>query len=188
MLLTSEPSSGLTVLTTCSPHNFDLVRSRGADHVFDYRDHNVIAEIKRLSNHDLRYVFDCIGEGPAPSFCFESMSAEGGRYVTVDKPQEPPRKNIVTMRVTGQTGYGEDCEIKGSGFFGSSDFSMFFPASQEDYEFCTEFYGKTAKLLAEGRLKMHPAEVGDGGLQGILQGLHALRTGKVSGRKLVYRI
>ena len=28
--------SGLTVITTASPRNFDFVKSLGADHVFDY--------------------------------------------------------------------------------------------------------------------------------------------------------
>jgi NADPH:quinone reductase-like Zn-dependent oxidoreductase len=28
--------SGLEVITTSSPHNFELLKSLGADHVFDY--------------------------------------------------------------------------------------------------------------------------------------------------------
>ena len=178
----------MTVITTCSPRNFDLVKSRGADHVFDYKDSNSIAEIKRIVDNDLKYVFDCIGEQPAPAFCFDCMSTEGGKYVTVDIPQAPPRENIETFRVTGQTSYGEHCEIRGSGFFPGSDFCMDFPAKPQDYEFCTEFCEKSMPLLADGRLKTHPAEVREGGLEGILQGLQDLKAGKVSGQKLVYKI
>ncbi|KAI9035898.1 uncharacterized protein KD926_002652 [Aspergillus affinis] len=38
--------SGYTVLTTCSPHNLDLVRSLGANAVFDYKDSSSAAEIR----------------------------------------------------------------------------------------------------------------------------------------------
>ncbi len=187
-MLTPGNRSGLTVITTCSPHNFDLVRSRGADHVFDYRDPVSIEEIKGIVGNNLKYIFDCIGEMPAPSFCFECMSTEGGRYVTVDMPQESPRDNIETFRVTGQTAYGEHCEIKGSGFFPGSEFCMDFPAQPENYELCTKFLERSAKLLAEGKLKTHPADVREGGLEGVVEGLKDLKEGKVSGQKLVYKI
>ena len=184
----TEYRSGLTVITTCSPRNFDLVRSRGADHIFDYSDPGAIDEIKRIVGNKLKFVFDCIGETPAPSFCFSCMSTEGGRYITVDKPQKSPRENIETLRVTGQTAYGEHCEIKGSGFFPGSDFGMDFPAQPEHYEFCTKFFASSARLLAEGKLKTHPADIRNGGLEAVVEGLKDLKEGRVSGQKLVYRI
>jgi NADPH:quinone reductase-like Zn-dependent oxidoreductase len=174
--------SGLTVLTTCSPHNFDLVRARGADHVFDYRDPVSISNIKKITNNNLAYVFDCIGEGSAPIFCYEAMGRKGGTYVTVAMPQPSSRADVEVKRVTGQTCYGEDCELKGPGF------GMKFPAKPEDYVFCSEFYEITRNMLAAGRLKTHPADVRNDGLQGVLEGLQELREGSVSGRKLVYRI
>lgn len=62
------------------------------------------------------------------------------------------------------------------------------PASSEDFEFAKEFMGITEKLLAEGKLKPHAEKVGKDGLQGVLQGLEDLKTGKVSGNKLVYLV
>ncbi|UCK58859.1 hypothetical protein AFCA_001695 [Aspergillus flavus] len=46
--------SGYTVLTTCSPHNFDLVKRLGADAVFDYKDPNSAAEIRQYTNNNLK--------------------------------------------------------------------------------------------------------------------------------------
>ena len=40
--------AGYEVVTTCSPHNFDLVREQGADHVFDRNDPEVVSKIKEL--------------------------------------------------------------------------------------------------------------------------------------------
>jgi NADPH:quinone reductase-like Zn-dependent oxidoreductase len=38
--------AGYRVVTTCSPHNFDLVQSLGASAVFDYKDPNAPEKIK----------------------------------------------------------------------------------------------------------------------------------------------
>lgn len=41
---------GLTVLTTCSPENFDTVRALGADHPIDYRNESVTERVMELTN------------------------------------------------------------------------------------------------------------------------------------------
>lgn len=65
------------------------------------------------------------------------------------------------------------------------------PAKPEDFEFAKRQWGFTEKLLAGGeagmKLKMMPT-VKEGGLEGVFEGLEALRQGKVSAQKLVYRI
>lgn len=63
-----------------------------------------------------------------------------------------------------------------------------FPAVQEDFEFAKKFSGITEKLLAEGKLKTHPEQVGAEGLAGALRGLEDMKNDKVSGKKLVYRV
>lgn len=62
------------------------------------------------------------------------------------------------------------------------------PAAPEDFEYTKKFLAITEQLLAEGKLKPHTAKVGKDGLEGVLNGLDDLKTGKVSGEKLVYRI
>lgn len=44
----SNPS--IPVITTGSPHNHDLLRSLGADAVFDYRDPDAVGKIKNWVN------------------------------------------------------------------------------------------------------------------------------------------
>ncbi|OJJ80216.1 zinc-binding alcohol dehydrogenase family protein [Aspergillus glaucus CBS 516.65] len=52
--------SGYTVITTCSPHNFPLVRDRGADHILDCRSPTLTEDIRSLTDNKLRLVLDCI--------------------------------------------------------------------------------------------------------------------------------
>lgn len=61
-----------------------------------------------------------------------------------------------------------------------------FPEKPEDYEFTRDFMATTEKLLAAGRLQPHVELVGQGGLEGAMQGLQKMKHGKVSGQKLVY--
>lgn len=46
----------------------------------------------------------------------------------------------------------------------------------------------TTKLFASGQLVSHPSKMCLGGLNGIAGGLQQLREGKISGKKLVYKV
>jgi hypothetical protein len=70
-------AAGLTVITTCSPHSFDLVRSYGADAVFDYRSSTAAEEIKTSYPNIIR-ALDSISEGPSTDFCARVFSKKGG--------------------------------------------------------------------------------------------------------------
>lgn len=63
-----------------------------------------------------------------------------------------------------------------------------FDASTEDFEFAKMFMDITEDLLKEGKLKTHPEEVGERGLEGALAGMRDMKGDKVSRRKLVYRV
>lgn len=74
--------SGLQVITTCSPHNFELLKSFGADAVFDYKSETCAADIKELTQNRLLHSWDCTGDGA--SICAAAMSdAEAGVYGTI---------------------------------------------------------------------------------------------------------
>jgi NADPH:quinone reductase-like Zn-dependent oxidoreductase len=47
--------AGYTVITTCSAHNIPLLKSLGADHVFDRSDKRTVQKIKELE--DIEYIF-----------------------------------------------------------------------------------------------------------------------------------
>lgn len=168
--------SGYTVLTTCSPHNFDLVKRLGANEVFDYKQPNAAAEIRKLTNNNLRLVFDTIGLESSAQFCDEALSTEGGDYSSL-LSLGIERENVKDRFTVAYTAIGE-----------AFDFGDPIPANPEDLAFAEKFWDLTAKLLAEGKIKAHPPKVLPGGLQGVLEGLELMRQGKVSGEKLVYNV
>jgi NADPH:quinone reductase-like Zn-dependent oxidoreductase len=59
--------SGATVIVTCSPHNFDYVKSLGAIAAFDYKDPNCSQQIKDFSKDSITHAFDCVSEGQSTS-------------------------------------------------------------------------------------------------------------------------
>lgn len=171
--------SGLRVLATCSPSNFELVRSRGADMVFDYNSPSAVQDIKTATDDQLGLIFDCVGEKNSPSFCFDAMGKSGGKYSSLLPPTtECPRKDIAVSMVFAYTAYGE----------AFAKFGHEFPAKMEDYVYASRFFDICEVLLAEGKLKPHPIALEPNGLDGILDGLHKLREGQVSGKKLVYSV
>lgn len=56
----------------------------------------------------------------------------------------------------------------------------------EKFLSATKFAELAERLLAEGKIKMHPKEVRAGALAGVLDGLGELKDKKVRGKKLVY--
>jgi NADPH:quinone reductase-like Zn-dependent oxidoreductase len=73
---------GFKVITTCSPKNFDLVKSSGATHVFDYSDSDVANKILE-AEPELHYVFDTIGNEKSSVTASQAISTEGGGLCTV---------------------------------------------------------------------------------------------------------
>ena len=59
--------SGFRVITTCSPPNFDLVKSRGADGIYDYSDiEKCTQDVKASVRNDLQYAYVCVMNDYAP--------------------------------------------------------------------------------------------------------------------------
>jgi NADPH:quinone reductase-like Zn-dependent oxidoreductase len=166
------------VIATCSPRNFHLVKSLGADLVIDYKSPNAITDIRTFTNNSLSLIFDCIGESGAPEFCYEAFGPKGGKYSTLLFPVEPPRKNIKVTMVMAYNSYGQTFH----------KFGKEFPAVPEEYAFAAKFFAICERFLAEGKLKTHPIDHRQGGLAAIPEGYKDLMEGKVSGKKLVYTV
>lgn len=166
-------------MTTCSPRNNDLVKSFGADAVYDYNDPECGKKINKDTNNSLKLAWDTVGAPSGPAICAEALSSDGSgaRYGTI----------------TGAKFPRDDVESKGTIMYTifNEPFNKFghdFPKSQEDFEFAKKFFHLTEKLLKEGKFKTHPEKVGEKGLEGALDGMKDLRDGKVTGNKLVYRV
>ncbi|QIW95910.1 hypothetical protein AMS68_001428 [Peltaster fructicola] len=169
--------SGAKVIATCSPRNFDLLKSLGAEATFDYNDPECAKKIREYTNDSLDVVLDCIAEGDSPKICEEAIGAKGGAVAGL-LPTKHERKDVKTKGKLGYTVMGEAFP-----FFGNE-----LPAMPQDREFGQKFWSLSEKLLSAGSVKVHPTDVRKGGLEGVKEGLAELKSGKVSGVKLVYKI
>ena len=71
------------MIVTVSPKNFDLVKSLGADEVFDYNDPEVSKKIKLSTGGKLVHAVDTISEKDTPRQISEALSDDGGRVATL---------------------------------------------------------------------------------------------------------
>ncbi|OCK76399.1 zinc-binding oxidoreductase alcohol dehydrogenase [Lepidopterella palustris CBS 459.81] len=171
--------SGYTVITTCSPKNFDYVKQLGADAAFDYSEPNIGTKIRDYTGNQMKYAWDTISSDASAQICAAALSSteSGLKYGTL-VPVESPRNDVETISTVMYTVFGKAFK------FGDRQL----PASHDDFEFGKIFFDVTEKLLAEGRLKTHTERVGRDGLQGALEGLQEMQAGRVRGEKLVYRL
>jgi NADPH:quinone reductase-like Zn-dependent oxidoreductase len=169
--------SGYFVMTTCSPHNFDLVKSLGADMVCNYKDPRAAEEIRKVTGDKLKIVLDTISLESSAKFCAEAISSEGGVYTSL-LPVTAPRSDVKSELVLGYTAFGEPF------VFGPQSFA----ASPEDEAFAAWWWLLAEKFLVDGKIKVHPLSVRDGDLKDVLEGLDLLRKDQISGQKLVYNV
>ncbi|KAK3318702.1 chaperonin 10-like protein [Apodospora peruviana] len=173
--------SGLDPIVTCSPRNFELVRSRGAspDSVFDYVDPGLVDSIKKRAGGRLKYAYDCIGDATSAAHCYAALSRLGGRYVCLEKvPDEVlhKRRAVRSKLVIAYEANGEHVPLP-EPWGTKADPTKFALAAG-----CT---GMLQRLLDQGLLKTHPVQEVEGGLEGALRGLKLLKSGEVWGKKLV---
>ncbi|KAF2802229.1 enoyl reductase [Mytilinidion resinicola] len=166
--------SGCEVITTSSPRNFDLCRSLGADQTFDYKEPDVGAKIREATKGRISLVFDTISELGSPEISAAAIGPAGGKYSSLLPVKTLGREDVSVGFTLAYTIFGLMVETPEQGV--------------RDYEFGVKFWKLSEGLLNSGKLKAHPAEVREGGLIGILQGLQDLKDGKVSGVKLVYKV
>lgn len=178
--------SGLTVVTTCSAHNFDLVKSLGADAAFDYKSPTCAADIKKFTDGKLAYAWDCTGDGAG--ICAAAMSdSEQGTYGTI-MPSDYDLLAKANPKVTGQEFMrGYDTQGEFYYWLGESPVQPD-PAEMEYYHFFLEL---TQPSLENGSIKPLRAILNKSGsgLEDVLKGLEEMIAGHtVSAEKLVYTI
>lgn len=177
--------SGLTVITTCSPHNFDLMKSLGADAVFDYKSPTCAADIKQFTNNSLKYSWDCTGDGAG--ICAAAMSdSEEGTYGTI-MPSDYELLAKTNPKVHGQD-FMRGYDSMGEFYYWLGDAPV--QPDPEEMEFYGSFLELTQPLLENGSIKPLKAALNKtgSGLEGALKGLEEMQAGSVSGEKLVYTI
>jgi NADPH:quinone reductase-like Zn-dependent oxidoreductase len=174
--------SGLKVIATASPRNFEYLKSLGADEVFDYKSPTVGADIREYTKNTLTLAWDCTGFGAEISAA--ALSSDGGKYANII-PVKREQLTDINPNVDGP--YGTLMySIFGEFFSKGKDY----PADADEFKFAVKFSEIVRQLIADGKLKAPTTFVNRGGegFEGILKGLDELRADKVSGGKLVYTL
>ncbi len=156
---------GYTVLTTASPHNFEYVKSLGADQVFDHRDANVVENIRNATNGKLKLVYDAISANGTTTTASQTLSSEGGKVLVVLNVNEKFPENVSIIRTFAADTHTDKARDLGKRTW----------ASVEEW-------------LRSGLIKPNPVKIVENGLLGVEHGFALQKQGKVSGEKLVYRI
>ncbi|KAH7312694.1 chaperonin 10-like protein [Stachybotrys elegans] len=172
--------SGLRVIATASPHNFDYLSSLGAEDVFDYKAPDVAAEIRKYTDNRLKLAWDCTGLG-GPIIAGALSSVAPSKYASIMPVKEDVKAinaNIDGPHVTLMY------SMFGEGFHKGKRVEP----EPAEYEFAQQFWEMSREILASGKVKTVRPIVNRGGkgLEGVLEGLDELRADKVSGGKLVY--
>lgn len=175
-------SLGHRAISTCSPKNFELVKSYGADAIFDYHSPTCAAEIKKLTRNNLRYVVDPFSQVRTMSLCDDSMGRAGGKYVALEMYQEPSSEKAKLIKrelIMGQM-------ITGGAIRLGEPYGK--PEDVELGKWGIECYKSIQRLIDSGKLRPHPLRCLDGGLEAVLEGLEMLKKKEVSAEKLVVRL
>jgi NADPH2:quinone reductase len=127
----------------------------------------VVEDVKKaLNGKKLLYAYDAISEDDSLKNVF-SLLDQGGKMTTV-LPTEIEVPSHITLDRT---------------YVGTSHDG---PASEQD--FASAYFRLFGRWMKEKRFEGHPYEVVPGGLEGVEEGLRRLQDGKVSAKKLVYKI
>jgi NADPH:quinone reductase-like Zn-dependent oxidoreductase len=164
-------AAGYTVISTSSPHNFDLLRDCGADHVFDHSDPATISAIRELFPID--YWFDTIALRSSLSIIIRILAPEGGAAT---------KANILMLLPLVMTGMKAEDFPEGV----TTQFHRFSTRSPENANWHEHFLARGGFLeqaIKKAVLKGVPAEV-VGGLDSVADGIEKVHDG-VSGKKIV---
>ncbi|KAI0069768.1 GroES-like protein [Panus rudis PR-1116 ss-1] len=174
--------AGYKVVSVSSPQNFELVKSLGADAVFDYRDPDVVSKIKSLTGDSIHKALDTISTESSQVLSVKTFAPGPGKLLTILAPSSSAQKvnPEVELQFTLLT------TVLGRAF----DFiGKHFPASPEDKAHMVQFLKKLPGFVKEGKIKPNPVKLWPvNGLDAIPEGLQYLREGKNSGEKVVHRI
>ncbi|KAL3430603.1 chaperonin 10-like protein [Aspergillus tetrazonus] len=173
--------SGYAAITTCSPHNFNLVKSLGATAAFDYHSPTCGRQIRDFSSGNLWYALDCITDTRSMAVCYEAIGPSGGRYLSLDPfpIRGHTRRSVKPNWVLSLTMYNQPIPWK-------RPFKR--DACPQDREFAKSWFQIAQRMIDAGDIKPHTSELRAGGWDGVPGGLELLQRGDVSGRKLVYEV
>ncbi|KAI0070948.1 NAD(P)-binding protein [Panus rudis PR-1116 ss-1] len=150
--------AGYKVVSVASPRNFDLVKSYGADAVFNYRDPEAISKIKAVTGDSIHKAVDAISFDETSQIFSVKMFAPGpGKLITMRAPTQAARD------------VRSDIDLQGRPF---DFFSTHIPAAPEDRAHMVQFLKKVPGFVKDGKIKPNPVKLRPvNGLGAILDGI-----------------
>ncbi|KAI0070947.1 GroES-like protein [Panus rudis PR-1116 ss-1] len=173
--------AGYKVVSTASPKNFELVKSLGADAVFDYKDPDVVSKIKEVTKDSITKGLETIGTEQSQSISLRSFSSAPGKLVTILSPTNAASvaPHVQLQPTLIYTALGRAFDFV----------SRQFPVVPEDRAHMVSFLKKVPQLVKDGAVKPNPVKLWPTpGLEAITEGLQYVKEGKNSGEKVVHRI
>ncbi|KAH7062708.1 chaperonin 10-like protein [Paraphoma chrysanthemicola] len=174
--------AGFNVIATSSARNMELVKSFGADAIFNYSDPDCARKIRAHAANSLRFAIDCITTPDTTQLCYHALGRTGGRYVSLD----PFSEMVAATRKVVSAGWVLGPELMGEEICWPAPHGR--AANSFAREFCVVWNKTLQRLLEEGQFRTHPQLVRDTGLEGVLGGLQEIREKKVSGQKLTFTL
>ncbi|OCF71937.1 enoyl reductase [Kwoniella mangroviensis CBS 8886] len=180
---------GYKVLGVCSPHSFDLIKSYGADEAVDYHDKEAaIAKAKEITGCGVPLAFDTISESETWKLTVAMMGDKAKQLNLILPPPSEEDKQKYAKGVTVDwtlmyTLFGREFN-----FTPVAPKPTIIPAKPEDRKFGEEVFAKTPEFITKYGIKPNPIDLRSGGLNDVSNGFKEMKDGKVSGKKIVYKI
>ncbi|KAI0924688.1 hypothetical protein AcW2_005498 [Taiwanofungus camphoratus] len=181
--------SGYKVVSTASPRNFELVKSLGADAVFDYKDPEAVSKIKAATGDSVKAAFDTISLKDSQESSAHVIGPDGGRLVLVLAPvPEAKVRDDVQITHLSDVSNPDTLIYTSLGRTFSLSPKSHWPASPEDRAHMAAFLKKIPVLISQAKIIPNRIKLWEGGLSAVPDGLQYMREGKVSAEKIVYRV
>ncbi len=173
-------AAGCFVITTASPARHSYLQELGADVCFDYKDPNVVSQIKEAAKDNLAYAFDCISEKESTKQICAALTGQNSQVTTIlPIPPNEIASHVKERSVLMYTIFGYEIKF----------FTITIPVKLQDKEFAEKFYKLLSDvLLPKGLLKPNKVTKIPGGLNGVEEGFKRMMENKIAAEKLVYAV
>ncbi|KAI5206756.1 hypothetical protein E4T39_02233 [Aureobasidium subglaciale] len=170
MMIQLARRCGFKPITTCSPANFNLVKSYGAEKAFDYQSSTCAEDIRKYTGNTLAYAADCVTVPSSTKACIAAIGRAGGRYVALD----PYEEDLMTRKVV-RPDWILATAVAGRGSSWPAPYGR--EPDMECRVWAEEYLASVERLIGSGadQIRSHPIEEREGGLEGIMSGIEEIR-------------
>ncbi|CAF1368521.1 unnamed protein product [Adineta steineri] len=171
-------AAGCFVVTTASLARHSYLKELGSDTCFDYKDSNVVSQIKQVTNGNLAYAIDCVSEKRSIQQVCATLTGANPQVATVlpGLSTEIP-SHIKEHSLLMYTIFGRKMNV----------FGQDFEAQPQDKAFAEKLYQLLSDvLLPQGLVKPNKVTKMPGGLNGVEEGFKKMMDNKVAAEKIVY--